>query len=254
MPFSGWQAQPKIKVDTVQEALEKGLGSVAGIPIRTYCAARTDAGVHGFAQIVHFVDSVGRSPKAWVLGTNRSLPNTIRVHWVTAVPSDFHARFSALCRRYCYIICNTPTRSALMEGLVTWYRYPLDVILMNETAQCLIGEHDFSAFRAASCQSRTPFREVFDVDVYRKEDLVIVDITANAFLHHMVRNVVGSLLAVGSGHKARDWFSGVFKAGDRTQASETAAPEGLYLTDVRYSEALGLPKIPDGPPILHSAV
>ena len=156
--YHGWQAQPHLSVPTVQEALEAALQEIAGESVRTTCAGRTDTGVHGFAQVVHFDDPVGRSLKAWVMGTNRHLPADIRVHWAQEVGEAFHARFSATARRYRYIICNTSTRPALLHSLVTWYRHALDVELMNDAAETLLGEHDFSAFRAASCQASSPNR------------------------------------------------------------------------------------------------
>ena len=248
--YHGWQAQPHLSVPTVQEALEASLQEIGGEAVRTTCAGRTDTGVHGFAQVVHFDDPVGRSLKAWVMGTNRHLPADIRVHWAREVDAAFHARFSAKSRRYCYIICNTPTRPALLHDLVTWYRHALDTGLMNDAAETLLGEQDFSAFRAASCQASSPNRCVTACVVSRQSDYVVVDITANAFLHHMVRNIVGSLLAVGSRSSSVEWFEMVLQGRDRTQAADTAPAEGLYLIDVTYPEAFDLPKTPDGPTLL----
>ena len=248
--YHGWQAQPHLSVPTVQEALEASLQEIAGVSVRTTCAGRTDTGVHGFAQVVHFDDPVGRSLKAWVMGTNRHLPADIRVHWAQEVGEAFHARFCATARRYRYIICNTQTRPALLHGLVTWYRQALDVELMNDAAEILLGEHDFSAFRAASCQASSPNRCVTACTVTRQGDYVVVDITANAFLHHMVRNIVGSLLAVGSQSSSVEWFERVLSSRDRTQAADTAAPEGLYLVNVAYPAAFRLPETPDGPTLL----
>jgi tRNA pseudouridine38-40 synthase len=248
--YHGWQAQPHLSVPTVQEALEASLQEIAGEAVRTTCAGRTDTGVHGFSQVVHFDDPVGRSLKAWVMGTNRHLPADIRVHWAQEVDAGFHARFSATSRRYRYIICNTPTRPALLHDLVTWYRHALDIGLMNDAAETLLGEQDFSAFRAASCQASSPNRCVTACVVSRQSDYVVVDITANAFLHHMVRNIVGSLLAVGSRSSSVEWFEMVLQGRDRTQAADTAPAEGLYLVDVTYPEAFGLPETPDGPTLL----
>jgi tRNA pseudouridine38-40 synthase len=200
--------------------------------------------------VVHFDDPVGRSLKAWVMGTNRHLPADIRVHWAQEVGEAFHARFSATARRYRYIICNTSTRPALLHNLVTWYRHALDVELMNDAAETLLGEHDFSAFRAASCQASSPNRCVTACTVTRQGDYVVVDITANAFLHHMVRNIVGSLLAVGSQSSSVEWFEMVLRNRDRTQAADTAPAEGLYLVSVAYPAAFGLPETPDGPTLL----
>ncbi len=248
--YHGWQAQPHLSVPTAQEALESALWEIAGQQVRTTCAGRTDTGVHGFAQVVHFDDHVGRSLKAWVMGTNRHLPADIRVHWAQEVGEAFHARFSATARRYRYIICNTPIRPALLHDLVTWYRHALDIQLMNNAAETLLGEHDFSAFRAASCQASSPHRCVTACKVSRQGDYVVVDITANAFLHHMVRNITGSLLAVGSKSSPVEWFETVLQNRDRTQAADTAPAEGLYLVDVTYPDAFALPKTPEGPTLL----
>ena len=249
-PFSGWQSQPHLAVATVQETLEAALGSIAGREVRVHCAGRTDTGVHGFGQIVHFDDPVGRSPKAWVLGANTALPPTVRVHWAQAVSADFHARFSATARRYRYLIANTAVRPALLAGQVSWCRQLLDAGAMHEAAQVLLGEQDFSAFRAASCQSPTAMRNVHEISVLRQEDFVCLDITANAFLHHMVRNIAGSLIAVGSGRRSADWLAQLLRAGDRTLAADTAPADGLYLVAVSYPESFGLPAPPPGPQLL----
>jgi len=248
--YHGWQAQPHLQVSTAQETLEKALGAVAGTPVSTTCAGRTDTGVHGFAQIIHFDDPVGRSVKAWVMGGNRHLPDDVRLHWAVPTSSDFHARFSATARHYRYVLCNTSIRPAALHGLVTWYRHELDLVAMNEAAKYLHGEQDFSAFRAASCQANSPMRHVSDCHVHRRGDFVIIDITANAFLHHMVRNIAGSLVAVGTHSRSVDWFQAVLLSRDRTQAAETAPPEGLYLTRVDYPEVFGLPDTPEGPTML----
>ena len=250
--YHGWQAQPQLSVPTVQEALEAALGEVAGEPIRTTCAGRTDTGVHGFAQVVHFDDPAGRSLKAWVMGTNRHLPDDIRVHWAKDVGETFHARFSATSRRYRYIICNSPVRPALLTRTVSWWRHSLDLDLMNQAAARLIGERDFSAFRAASCQAASPNRCVTSCEVTRRGDYVIVDISANAFLHHMVRNIVGSLLSVGSQSHSVEWFEKVLEGGDRTQAAETAPADGLYLVSVTYPDEFCLPATPEGPTLLEA--
>ena len=250
--YHGWQAQPHLSVPTVQEALEAALCEISGEPVRTTCAGRTDTGVHGFAQVVHFDDPVGRSLKAWVMGTNRHLPPDIRVHWAKDVSSAFHARFSATARRYRYVICNSPTRPALLNGMVSWWRHSLDIELMREAAISLIGERDFSAFRAASCQATSPNRCVTSCEVTRRGDYVVVDITANAFLHHMVRNIVGSLLSVGSQSESVQWFEQVLDGRDRTKAAETAPAEGLYLVSVAYPDEFALPATPEGPTLLEA--
>jgi tRNA pseudouridine38-40 synthase len=248
--FSGWQAQPLPGVSTVQQELERGLAAVATVPVRVHCAGRTDTGVHGYAQVVHFEAPVERSSKAWVLGVNANLPFDIRVHWAVVVDSEFHARFSATARRYRYVIVNTPVRPALLVKQVTWQRQPLDVERMRSAALCLPGEQDFSAFRAAGCQSRTPMRNVHSIDVTRRGELVIVDIKANAFLHHMVRNIVGSLIAVGTGRRSPDWMAEILQGRDRTVAADTAPADGLYLVEVEYPERFRLPSIPYGPLLL----
>lgn len=248
--FSGWQAQPHLDVPTVQETLEAALSSIATSPVSTTCAGRTDAGVHGFGQIIHFDDPVGRSPKAWIMGVNSQLPRSVRLHWAQAVSGDFHARFSALNRRYRYLVANSSVRPAALDGLVTWYRKPVDAERMNQAAQALLGERDFSAFRAASCQSPTPWRCVESCDVTRYGDFVLIDIQANAFLHHMVRNIAGSLLLVGSGIKSIGWIAELLEGGDRTLAADTAPGDGLYLVAVNYPDFHGLPETPAGPALL----
>lgn len=235
--FNGWQAQKKHDVPTVQETLEGALSNIASESVRTWCAGRTDTGVHASGQI----DPVGRSLKSWVLGVNSELPESVAVHWAGLVSSDFHARFSAVSRSYQYIIANAATRPAQLAGLVTWYRRPLSAEAMHECAQFLIGEHDFSAFRAASCQSSTPWRYLSKIKVTRQSDFVIVDLEANAFLHHMVRNIVGSLLLVGAGLKTQAWFEQVFKGRDRTKSGDTASSAGLYLVSVGYPDDCGIP-------------
>ena len=214
------------------------------------CAGRTDTGVHGFAQIIHFDAPVARSAKAWVLGVNANLPFDIRVHWAVVVQADFHARFSALARRYRYVIANTPVRPALLGRQLTWQRQPLDASIMHREAQHLLGERDFSAFRAAACQSSSPMRNVHSVSVVRRGELIVIDIKANAFLHHMVRNIAGSLMAVGSARKPPGWIRELLILGDRTVAADTAAADGLYLVDVEYPAHFALPVTPYGPLLL----
>lgn len=248
--YSGWQTQKNHSVVTVQSGLERALGVVAAAPVRVHCAGRTDTGVHASAQIVHFDTPVSRAVKAWVLGTNTHLPDAIRVIWAKQVSADFHARFSALSRRYRYIIANTRVRPALLNGQVTWQRRSLDAALMHEEAQCLLGEQDFSSFRAASCQANTAMRNIHSINVSRRGELVIIDVQANAFLHHMVRNIAGSLMAIGSGQKQKGWLAGLLAIKDRNQAADTAAPDGLYLTRVGYPEKFSLPVTSLGPLLL----
>ena len=235
---------------TVQAALESALSEVAASPVRVHCAGRTDTGVHASGQIIHFDAPVARNSKAWVLGTNTHLPRDVRVLWAVAVPEDFHARFSALSRRYRYIISNTRIAPALLHGQVTWQRAPLDAPLMHAEAQALLGERDFSSFRAASCQSLTAMRNVHSIEVSRRGDLVVIDIQANAFLHHMVRNIAGGLMQVGSGREGEGWIAKLMALKDRTQGADTAAPHGLYLVEVAYPVEYGFPKALTGPPLL----
>jgi tRNA pseudouridine38-40 synthase len=248
--YNGWQSQPHVGVVTVQDQLEEALGKVAKAPVRVHCAGRTDTGVHAFSQVIHFDSPVTRSSKAWVMGGNINLPRDIRIHWALPVSGEFHARFSAQARRYRYVIANSPIRPALLQAQVTWHRRELDVVLMNSAAQALLGELDFSAFRGASCQSRTPMRNVQFIEVRRRGDLVILEIHANAFLYHMVRNIAGALLAVGDGRKPQYWIAELLAARDRTMAAETAPASGLYLVDVEYPAQFGLPLTPYGPMLL----
>ena len=239
--FCGWQAQPHLPVATVQKTLEQALSKVAATPISTHCAGRTDTGVHGVAQVVHFDDPVGRSQKAWVMGCNSNLPSTVRVLWAKSVPSDFHARFSAVSRHYRYVISNSAIQSPHHAGLVSHCRKPLDAQAMHDASQALLGEHDFSAFRAAQCQATHPIREILGVRVKRVENFVILDIEANAFLYHMVRNLVGSLQMVGLGLRSREWIAELLSGKDRTLGGDTAGPSGLYLQSITYPERFGLP-------------
>ena len=248
--YHGWQAQPHLVIATVQEEVELALSKVAGEAVRTICAGRTDTGVHGFGQIIHFDAPVARSVKAWSMGANRYLPPDIRLHWVTPVSTDFHARFSALSRRYRYVVLTASIRSALLVDFVCWHRQTLDLDSMNVAANMLLGEQDFSVFRAAGCQAKTPVREVFNCVVEKIGDFVVIDITANAFLHHMVRNIAGSLLAVGAGKQTTEWFSEILRGRDRTVAAETAPAAGLYLVAVNYPEIFSLPVSPEGPTLL----
>ena len=238
--FLGWQAQPA-GVRTVQSSLELALSKVADHPIKLVCAGRTDTGVHGVAQVAHFDTHAMRSARSWLLGGNAHLPSDVSLNWVCEAPDDFHARFSALTRRYRYLILNQPQRSALWWQRATWYYRPLDTDRMHTAGQALIGEHDFSAFRAAECQARHPIREVLELTVQRRGDCVALEVEANAFLHHMVRNIAGVLLAIGAGDQPIEWAQEVLEQRDRTQAGVTAPADGLYLLVVRYPERFGFP-------------
>jgi tRNA pseudouridine38-40 synthase len=245
--YRGWQSQAKPRVATVQDALQAAISSIAAAPVTVICAGRTDAGVHATHQLVHFDAPVARSLKAWVAGVNAKLPTDIAVQWAKCVPSDFHARFSATARRYRYIILNQARRSAHLAGGLTLIDQPLDADLMHQEAQVLLGEQDFSAFRASSCQSKTAMRNLHFVNVSRHGRYVVLDIGGNAFLHHMVRNIAGVLIAVGSGQMPAGWTQQVLASRDRNQGGVTAKPDGLYLVDVIYPIAFNLPESQIGP-------
>lgn len=244
--YSGWQIQRS--ASTVQEQLENALSTVAAAPVRVQCAGRTDTGVHATHQVVHFDAPAERSPKAWVMGSNSQLPPSVAVRHAQGVDQDFHARFSAVSRRYRYLVYNAPVRSAVVAGRLTWVRQPLTAELMNDAAQRLLGEQDFSAYRAASCQSSTPMRRMDAISVDRHGPVIVFDIQANAFLHHMVRNLVGTLLQVGRGIQPVTWPAQLLEGRDRTLAADTAAPDGLYLVGVSYPDSLGFAALPPGPP------
>lgn len=237
--FEGWQTQPHGR--TVQDVLEKALGQVAGVSIATHCAGRTDAGVHATAQVVHFESPVGRPLSAWVRGVNAHLPRAVAVCWATEVAADFHARFAALGRRYRYVLLNQATRPALLAGKVGWFHLPLELAPMVEAAQSVLGTHDFSAFRAAACQARSPVRDLREFQVSALGPYVIFDLHANGFLHHMVRNLVGALVYVGKGRYPPDWLFEVLMGRDRAKAAPTFAPDGLYLCGVEYAPQWSLP-------------
>ncbi len=240
--FHGWQAQGD--VDTVQERLEMALSTVADHPVRVQCAGRTDAGVHGLGQVVHFDTTAERTDCNWLLGTNVNLPNDISVHWVTLAAADFHARFSALSRSYRYTILNRMTRSAIWYNRAVWIHRPLDVALMQQAASYLIGTHDFSSYRALRCQANSPVRSVMELEVQRDGDMITIDITANAFLHHMVRNIAGVLIAIGQGERPVEWSRQVLEYRDRTLGGVTAPPDGLYFVRVEYPPEFQLPQNP----------
>ncbi len=237
--FSGWQSQAHGR--TVQDALEAALARVAAEPVRLHCAGRTDAGVHATAQVIHFDTSARRPLSAWVRGVNAELPAAVVVRWAVEVDREFHARYLAVERQYRYILFNSPTRPAMLSGRVGWYHTPLDEALMAEAAACLVGRHDFSAFRAAGCQSKTPVRLMHEVAVARSGDYLIFDFRANGFLHHMVRNLVGALVYVGKGRYPPEWLEQALVARDRSLAAPTFTPHGLYLCGVRYPARWPLP-------------
>lgn len=240
--YSGWQAQLDPHLKTVQGMLEPALSFVANHPVKVICAGRTDSGVHAFGQVVSFQTSALRPLKAWVQGVNARLPDDVAVIWAKPVANDFHARFSATARRYQYIILNRSTRSAVAAGRITLHRQQLNAEAMHEAAQCLLGEHDFSAFRGSGCQSKSPVRTISNISVKRHNDFVVLEVKANAFLLHMVRNLVGSLLQIGEGKQETCWMKSLLAAKDRTKAGITARPDGLYLASVDYPDEFELPK------------
>lgn len=244
--FHGFQVQPG-GVITVQQALEKALSKVANEPISIVCAGRTDGGVHATGQIIHFDTLAQRPEKAWVLGTRPYLPDTVSIGWAKNVVPQFHARFSARARTYRYLLCDRRKSSGLLHHQITWSDRPLDIQLMQQGAAYLIGEHDFTSFRAVQCQAHSPVRCIHHLHVIRRGDLIVVEVQANAFLHHMVRNIVGVLAAVGRGDAAPTWVAEVLAAKDRKAGGVTAKPHGLYLVAVDYSDEFKLPQTSPGP-------
>ena len=240
--FFGWQWQTGKR--TVQSVLEHALSQVANQPITVICAGRTDSGVHAFEQVAHFDTPVQRDLHGWMMGGNRNLPDDVRIIWAKPALADFHARYSAIARFYRYIILNRPMKSALLREQATWFSMPLDAEKMHLAAQTLCGNHDFSSFRAQGCQSKSPQRFMYFIDVYRQNQLVTIDISANAFLHHMVRNIAGVLMEIGSGKKPVAWTQELLEIKDRSQGGVTAPPYGLHLAGVYYPECYGIEKHP----------
>lgn len=237
--FLGWQRLTHGR--TVQGEVERALSFVAAHPVEVTCAGRTDAGVHARCQVVHFDSDAARSERAWTLGANSNLPHDIAVTWARPVADDFHARFGARARRYRYTILNRPVRAALDARFMAWERVPLDADAMHRAAQALLGENDFSAFRTAQCQAHSPMRNVREIAVARCGDTVTVEIEANAFLHHMVRNIVGSLLSVGRGERLVEWLAELLHGRDRKVAAPTAPAAGLVFLAPRYPAQWNLP-------------
>lgn len=237
--FCGWQTQPA--ACAVQDRLEAACASIAGVPVSTICAGRTDAGVHALGQVVHFNCDVERPLSAWVRGVNALLPPAMAVTWAHPVDDQFHARFSAHARVYRYVLLNHAVRPGGDHGRVGWFHAPLDVAQMRAAAAQLIGEHDFSAFRAAECQAKSPVRTMHAATVESSGPYVMFEFRANAFLHHMVRNLVGSLVYVGKGRHAPEWITEVLQSRDRAQAAPTFDASGLYLLRVDYESRWGLP-------------
>ena len=237
--YSGWQRQKH--TTSVQAHVESALSSVADHEVHVQCAGRTDAGVHALQQVAHFETGAQRDMRSWMLGGNVNLPPDISMLWAQQVDDDFHARFSAISRAYCYIILNRTARPGLLQRRVTWECRQLDEGLMHKAAVCLIGEHDFTSYRSIDCQSGSPLRNIKRLEVRRQDDFIIMEVEANAFLHHMVRNIAGVLMAIGRGEAPPDWSQQVLEARDRTQGGITAPAEGLYLTHVAYPQKYGMP-------------
>jgi tRNA pseudouridine38-40 synthase len=240
--FFGWQSQRQSP--TVQEAVERALSAVADEPVSVVCAGRTDTGVHARCQVIHFDTAAQRPERSWILGANSQLPSSVSVLWARPTGAEFHARFSAFERSYRYTICNRWIRPALGRKTMAWHRRPLDAGRMHRATQALRGEHDFSAFRSAGCRARHAVREITAIGVSRHGDLVRLDVSANGFLHRMVRNIAGSLLPIGAGDRPVAWLEELLAGKDRTLAGVTAVAEGLCLVGVRYPEAFGLPESP----------
>jgi tRNA pseudouridine38-40 synthase len=240
-PYSGWQSQPN--VPNIQDALQVALSGIANVPIAINAAGRTDTGVHALEQVVHFDTNVARPLTAWVRGANALLPESIAVLWAHPVPDEFHARFSAQARSYQYVLINRPSRSAVHHGKVGWFHAPLDVGSMSAAAAYLLGEHDFSAFRSSECQAKTPIKNLAQLAIQKHGNTIIFDLTADAFLHHMVRNIVGCLVYVGKGKHPPQWVQEVLQSRNRCQAAPTFAPDGLYLRRITYDAKWGLPQI-----------
>lgn len=239
--FFGWQKQLSPMLATIQLEVETALAKIADHPVTVICAGRTDTGVHATCQVIHFDARIDRGEKAWIAGTNSLMVRSVRVLTATRVAADFHARYSALSRRYYYVILQRKIAPAILYKRVTHIAEELDIAAMNLAAQALLGEQDFSSFRAASCQSKSPFREVTRANVFRQGAFVVLDIQANAFLQHMVRNIAGSLLEIGRGRQSPEWLREVLALRDRNIAAITAPPDGLYLVSVAYPDKFKLP-------------
>ncbi len=238
--YQGWQSQRGGR--TVQDRVEQALSAFVGAPVATVCAGRTDAGVHAFNQVVHIDSPVEREVFSWLRGTNRYLPSDIALQWCAAVPPDFHARYAARGRRYRYLLLQSVVRPALEAGAVGWVFRPLDVDAMRAAAAQLAGEHDFSSFRSSECQARSPVKTLRSISIEARGDYWRFDFDGSAFLHHMVRNMMGCLLAVGSGRQAPGWIAEVLAARNRDAAAPTFSADGLYFTGPYYDAALGLPE------------
>jgi tRNA pseudouridine38-40 synthase len=238
--YEGWQSQ--LSGNTVQDQLEKALGKFTAQPLRTLCAGRTDAGVHALMQVVHFDTQLQRDLPSWVRGTNAFLPRDIAVQWAHEVPDEFHCRGSAISRRYAYVLLESPVRPSVEAGRVGWVYRPMDEAAIRAAITHLIGEHDFSSFRAAQCQAKSPVKNISRIEVSRRAGYWRFEFEANAFLHHMIRNIMGCLVAVGQGLQAPGWVAEVVAARNRDAAAPTFSPDGLYFLGPRYEARYGLPE------------
>jgi tRNA pseudouridine38-40 synthase len=245
--YQGWQTQPNGK--TLQDVLEVALGKFSTQKIQTVCAGRTDAGVHAVEQVVHFDTELTREMYSWVNGVNAFLPPSIVVRWAKQLTLDsqdaqfFHSRFSAFSRSYHYLLYNNPVRSPLWDGGAGWFFRPLHLDLMLDASQYLLGERDFTVFRAAACQAKSPVKHMYEVNIRQQGDLIVFSLRANAFLHHMVRNIVGSLIFVGAGRREPEWIKTLVESRDRSLAAPTFMPDGLYLARVDYDPKWDLPLV-----------
>jgi len=242
-PYCGWQSQPD--GHTVQDTLQRALSQIADEPVAVLAAGRTDTGVHALEQVAHFDTQVERPLTAWVRGVNAALPGSIVVRWAHPVPDEFHARFSAHGRSYRYLLINRQVRSAIHAGKTGWFHLPLDIAAMRAAAQYLLGEHDFSAFRASECQAKSPIKNLRRLEIRREGEMLIFDLSADAFLHHMVRNIVGCLVYVGKGKHPPEWLAEILDGRERRFAAPTFAPDGLYLRRIQYDAKWGLPQEQD---------
>jgi len=238
--YEGWQSQ--LSGNTVQDRLEKALGKFAAQPLRTLCAGRTDAGVHALMQVVHFDTSLQRELPSWVRGTNAFLPRDIAVQWAREVPAEFHCRGSAISRRYAYVLLESPVRPSVEAGRVGWVYRPMDAAAIRAAITHLLGEHDFSSFRAAQCQAKSPVKTISRIEISQRAGYWRFEFEANAFLHHMIRNIMGCLVAVGQGQHPPDWLAEVLAARRRDVAAPTFSPDGLYFLGPRYEAHYGLPE------------
>jgi tRNA pseudouridine38-40 synthase len=237
--FCGWQSQPH--GNTVQDSLERALAEFAREPVPTVVAGRTDTGVHALGQVVHFDTTLDRAVFSWVRGVNAFLPPSVSVQWARPMPDTFHARFAAFERTYYYVLYVHPVRSPMLAARAGWVHTPLDVSSMRDAAQRLVGKHDFTSFRSSECQAKTPVKHLYAIDVVERGPFVHFRFRANAFLHHMVRNIMGCLVSVGRGRHPADWMTDVLAARERKHAAPTFMPDGLYLAEVGYPAEFGVP-------------